>query len=404
MRVSSIHGLGSHGLWLVLVLLAITPNRLAGQDFSHSISFCTGFGMTTSIALGDIDGDGDLDLLFGSGRHVAQPDSVFLNDGRGNFYARRALHDEPDKTYGVAFGDVDKDGSLDVVVANDAGDPARIYLNDGKGNFRMSRWLGSGREARRSLALGDFDGDGDLDVVLVGPGQDHIYLNNGPSRWTERALGAGGDYSLTVAVGDVDGDRDIDVLVGNRKQQSIIYLNDGTGGFSETRGFGTGKDDTVSVALGDMDGDKDLDIVVGNWEERNAVYLNDGRGHFSPGPTFGDGKEQTWSVALGDIDLDGDLDVVAGRRGISTTFVDSNGDGRPDRWVDQNRNEPSRVYLNNGRGVLIAGSSVGTGNDKTRPVALGDLDGDGDLDVVVGNDCEPNAVFFNSLRNPSPPR
>jgi hypothetical protein len=69
--------------------------------------------------------------------------------------------------------------------------------------------------------------------------------------------------------------------------------------------------------------------------------------------------------------------------------------------VDENRNQPNRIYLNDGSARFTPGASFGTGNDKTRPVAAGDLDGDGDVDIVVGNDCEPNAVFFNSLRTPT---
>jgi len=260
------------------------------------------------------------------------------------------------------------------------------------------RGLGSGREARRAVALGDLDGDADLDVVLVGPGQDHVYLNGGGS-WTEHALGGGTDQTLSVSVADLDGDRDLDIAVANRGQRpNLLYINDGRAGFAETRSFGAGPEDAVSIAVGDLDRDGDLDIVTGNWAQSNAVYLNDGRGHFTPSRPFGTGSEQTWTVVLGDMDLDGDLDVVAGVRGITSIQIDSDGDGQPDRWVDENRNEPSRIYLNDGTGRFSPGSPFGTGNEMTRPVAVGDLDRDGDLDIVMGNDCRTNTVFYNSLR------
>jgi large repetitive protein len=369
------------------------------QTFSQSLSFCSAFEQTAAVGLADIDADGDLDLLFGNGRHVPELNWLYSNDGFGNFYGRRALDTEPDRTYGVAFGDIDRDGDVDVVVANDRGDAAKVHLNDGKGVFRVAHWLGNGRDSRRAIALGDLDGDKDLDIVLVGPGQDHFYLNNGTAGWTEKPLAARQDYSLSVVVADMDGDGDLDIVVGNRnKQQNVIYLNDGAANFPETRNFGTGKDESVSVAVADIDHDNDPDIVVGNWEEVNAVYLNDGKANFAAGANFGTGKEQTWSVALGDVDLDGDLDIVAAHRGVTTIQVDGDGDGKPDRWVDQNRDEPGQVYLNDGRGRFTAASAFGTGNDKSRPIALGDVDGDGDLDIVIGNDCEPNTVFFNALR------
>lgn len=75
-------------------------------------------------------------------------------------------------------------------------------------------------------------------------------------------------------------------------------------------------------------------------------------------------------------------------------------DGKPDRIGLAPLNVPSRVYVNNGKGVFSPGPVIASGNDNTRPVALGDVDGDGDgdSDIVMGNDCQPNHVFFNSLR------
>lgn len=385
----------------VLAVLISTPLALAAQTFSQSVTFCSAAEHTTSIALGDIDGDRDLDIVFGNGRHLAETDWLFYNNGRGDFYGRRPLDNEPDRSYGVALADLNGDGALDLVVANDLGNRSALYFNDGKGAFTFLRGLGSGREGRRAVALGDLNGDGRNDVVLVGPGQDHIYINQVTGEWTEQALGAGADQTLAVALADVDGDRDLDVIVANRfEAPNLIYLNDGRGGFTESRVFGNAADDAVSVAAGDIDRDGDVDLVAGRWEQATAVYLNDGRGVFSEGQPFGSGRQQTWTVVLGDMDLDGDLDAVIGVRGVTTVQIDADGDGRPDRWVDQNRDDPSRIYLNDGSGRFSPGSPFGHGNNMTRPVAVGDVDNDGDLDIVMGNDCQPNAIFFNSLRGP----
>jgi hypothetical protein len=339
------------------------------------------------------------------GRHLAEQDSVLSNDGRGSFYGKRTLGDAADPSYGVALGDLDGDGALDAVVANDIGARSIAYRNDGRGQFTSLARLGATGHPRRAVALGDFDGDGDLDVILVGLGQDHLYFNEGKGqRWTERMLGspAGGEARGTgVAVADLDADKDLDIVVPGRYEgESHIYLNDGKGNF-DTQRFGQRPDDPTSVAVGDIDGDGDPDIVTANWEQPHAVYVNDGRGRFSASGTFGSGNEPSWSVVLGDIDLDGDLDAVVGNGNLDFWEDDADGDGRSDRFGHQARNAPSRVYMNNGRGQFSPGAAVDSGGDNARPIAIGDVDRDGDLDIVMGNDCQPNHVFFNSLRSPT---
>ena len=386
--------------------LTFTAVPTQAQTFSRWSSLCAGVERTTGVALGDLDGDGDLDAVFAMGRHLAEQDSVLSNDGRGNFFGKRSLGDAADPSYGVALGDLDGDGALDAVVANDIGARSIAYKNDGRGQFTSLARLGATGHPRRAVALGDFDEDGDLDVVLVGMGQDHLYFNEGKGqRWTERTLGspAGGESRGTgVAVADLDADKDLDIVVPGRYEgESHIYLNDGKGNF-DTQKFGKGPDDPTSVAVGDVDGDGDPDIVTANWEQQHVVYVNDGRGRFSAFGTFGTGNEPSWSVVLGDIDLDGDLDAVVGNGNLDFWEDDVDGDGRPDRFGHQARNTPSRVYMNNGRGQFSPGAAIDSGGDNTRPIAIGDIDRDGDLDVVMGNDCQPNYVFFNSIRSITP--
>jgi hypothetical protein len=154
----------------------------------------------------------------------------------------------------------------------------------------------------------------------------------------------------------------------------------------------------TGVAVGDIDADGDLDIVTVNWLQPHAVFFNDGHGRFPESRKFGAGDEQTWSVVLGDMDLDGTLDVVVGNANASCCSEDTNGDGRPDRMGQESRHVPRRIYVNEGRGALTPWRDIGAGSDDTRPLALGDVDGDGDLDVVMGNDCQPSYVFFNPVR------
>jgi hypothetical protein len=102
------------------------------------------------------------------------------------------------------------------------------------------------------------------------------------------------------------------------------------------------------------------------------------------------------------MDLDGDLDALIGNVNIGFWNVDLDGDKRVDLFGRETRQEPSRLYVNDGRGRFSPGSALSTGTDQTRPVALGDLDGDWELDVIMGNTCQPNLIFFNPVRGTKP--
>ena len=383
----------------------------AAVDFSRWAALCQGVEHTASVALGDINRDGDLDLVLGNGRHFRELDWVYTNDGNGMFYGKRPLGSEPDGTYGVALGDVDGDGALDAVVANDIGNRSIVYRNDGHGNFALLASLGKYpalfSHERRAVALGDLDMDGDLDIVAGGVSQDHLYLNDRQGReWRELPFGTrepGTDpRSTSVALGDIDRDGDLDiVLPGRYASRSFIYLNDGHAGFGEAREFGAAADDMTAVALSDLNADGHLDIAAVNWQQPHQIFLNDGKGQFRPAGTFGGTVDQAWSIASADFDGDGDTDLIVGNSNIGYWSEDLTRDGRPDRGGNTRGLAPSRIYWNDGVGKFSAGPAVGIGSDDTRPVALGDVDGDGDIDVVMGNDCQPSQVFFNSLRTPT---
>ncbi len=174
-----------------------------------------------------------------------------------------------------------------------------------------------------------------------------------------------------------DGDGDLDALVvGLLDRPESVWRNDGTGGFAlhpAAPSFGGGN--STDAALGDLDGDGDLDAVVANALAPTTVWLNDGTGAFTPHPSvpaFGLGLST--DVTLGDLDGDGDLDaIVANAGGL-----------------------PETVCLNDGSGGFAphpGADSFGGGNSGA--VGLGDLDGDGDLDVVVAQANAPNAVWVN---------
>jgi len=315
--------------------------------------------------------------------------------GSGQFPISNTFGTGNDSTSVLALGDVDGDGDLDLVVGNDW-EQNRLYLNDGDGTFdTISYTFGPGSDRTYALALGDVDGDGDLDLAAgniqaelvhagdydplpaMPGGQNVLYLNDGadnPFDTITHTFGTG-DYTFGLALGDVDGDGDLDLAVANANlfegEQNVLYLNDGDGNPFDTitHTFGSSSDYTLSLALGDVDGDGDLDLAAGNINEQNVVYLNDGVDNpfDTITHTFDTSTDYTARVALGDVDGDGDLDLAAG-----------------------NINEQNVVYLNNGAGNPFdtITHTFGTGSDRTSGLALGDVDGDGDLDLAVGNYAE----------------
>jgi len=336
-----------------------------------------GGDFTQALVAGDVDGDGYLDLIVGN---WGQMNVVYLNDGDGAFDTTAYdFGTGSDATTALALGDVDGDGDLDLVVGN-LNEQSMVYLNDGDGTFdTTSHNLGPGADSTFALALGDVDGDGDLDVVVGNWGQSMVYLNDGDGAFDtlSHTVGGGGDNTRALALGDVDGDGDLDLVLGRDGQQNTVYLNDGDGAFDTTSySLSPSSDATYALAAGDVDGDGDLDLAVGNWSQQGVVYLNDGDGAFDTiSHTIGAASDNTRSLALADVDGDGDLDLAAANNGTQNV-----------------------VYLNDGDGAFDTTSrAFGAGGDTTaRTLAAGDVDGDGDLDLAVGNDGPQNVVYLNA--------
>jgi hypothetical protein len=222
------------------------------------------------VALGDVDGDGDLDAfvanlgMYTSGR----ANDLWLNDGVGIFSKSSQSLGESHST-SVALGDLDNDGDLDAFVANRDDQANKVWLNDGLGAFSEFQSLGS--EDSESVALGDLDGDGDLDAFVAnGSSQGNtVWLNDGTGAFVgTQGLGRLGYTSL----GDVDGDGDLDAFVA-KNGANTVWLNDGNGIFSHS-GQSLGSADSQRAALGDVDGDGDLDAFVANHNQVNIIWLN----------------------------------------------------------------------------------------------------------------------------------
>ncbi|NJN16424.1 MAG: VCBS repeat-containing protein [Oscillochloris sp.] len=308
-----------------------------------------------------MDGDGDLDLVFFL---EAVADRVRLNDGSGTMLAGITFGDPADANRDGTVADMDGDGDLDILAANNPG-AIKLYLNNNTA-FTSPINIGSGGFERISTA--DLDNNGRLDVIAARFNNETlIFFNDAGPSFTRSTTIRPPDavppefinYNAN-RVGDLDGDGDLDIV-----SDAFVFFNNGAGVMTsqalpaEFEGVGRS-------VLGDLDGDGDLDIVTGRSVQINEVLLNNGDGSFvrpDPPLTFDALYGPAAYMSAVDIDGDGDLDMVLGLDGFPF-------DG---------------VFLNDGSGKLTRSRTLGSAQS-----AVGDMDGDGRFDIIDANNISFN--------------
>jgi len=340
------------------------------------------------LELGDIDGDGDLDL-FVTGRPAGvfseASSAMYLNDGEGNFTKDESFSIQGLEGAAAVFSDFDMDGDLDLLVNGIPGNNGYfvgLYLNDGLGQFTLEPDVPFIASANGDVAAGDVDGDGYKDVFVSGNTllgrASTLYINDGFGNFTEAVGSTFIDIAGQAEFVDIDGDNDLD-LISSGDPSTAIHVNDGSGvftplsiDFSNVRGR--------SFALGDLDNDGDVDLLLtGQQGAFNIItdqYLNDGSGNFtlfedSTFPTTDRGK-----TAFADFDTDGDLDVL-----LSGNIEGSDGVFTHKTLLFENKGSNTFIQSDSLRGSIQAS------------VAIGDINGDLLDDLVLSGDNLDEAEF-----------
>ena len=267
--------------------------------------------LTASISAGDLDGDQDLDLVIANGRHWPQPNYLFFNHAKGRFNEQICLGRARQTSYVTRLGDLDDDGDLDIVVGNDMA-PNRIFLNDGQGEFREGGSFG-GISSVRNIRLVDLDQDGHLDILSVCRGRPNLFfLNNGKGKFEKgRPFGSGDDSTIDVAAGDFNRDGFIDLALANRDDQpNFILLNNGNQQFNRKVPIGKTNKQSRAIILEDFNSDGHLDVAVANIGSTNYLHINDTQGGFKQPIAFGEPTANSYALAAADMDQDNDLDLI----------------------------------------------------------------------------------------------
>jgi hypothetical protein len=380
------------------------PMQTSGLNFAPAIAYGSGGSETFSVAVGDFNGDGKLDLV------VANADSntvgVLLGNGDGTFQTAVTYGSGGEQPYSVAVEDFRGDGKLDIVVANQsscgtcAAGLVGVLLGNGDGTFQTAVTYGSGGNTAQGVAVADMNGDGKPDILVANQiscdactdGGVGVLLGNGDGTFqTAVTYDSGGNTADSVAVADANGDGKLDLVVANADSNTVgVLLGNGDGTFQTAVTYGSGGSGVYSVAVEDFRGDGKLDIVVANCgisscsnvqDGSVGVLLGNGDGTFQTAVTYGSGGIETFSVSVGDFNGDGKPDIVV------TNCGSSNCSGVQTGIVG--------VLLGNGDGTFQTAVTYGSGGEQPYSVAVGDFNGDGKPDLVVANIQSSVGVLIN---------
>jgi hypothetical protein len=337
-----------------------------------------------SVAVGDFDGDGNLDLAV-SVYSIFTPLSdltILLGNGKGKFTQGPVVSAAGQNVNNAVVADFNGDGNLDLAISLPDANEYQVLLGNGDGSF--TPLTPASAAAIFSVATGDFNDDRKPDLVLVNPGGESvtILLGNGDGTFTERSLLSIPGGPQSIAVGDLNLDGKLDVAVVDYSTQSVtVLLGNGDGSFTKMASQPATGVEPLSIAIGDFNGDGVPDLAVSNQNYGYpnpgtvTVFLGNGKGNFHSTPV----SPETGSIP--------DTILVA----------DFNGDGKPDLLTSNAGSNTISLLLGEGHGAFAEAQSFAAGTDPLG-AALGDFNGDGILDVAVANNTTASATVLLTKR------
>ena len=375
-----------------LDLIVVGPNRIylnnqTATPFTASFISFSGSTSTNQVAFGDVDNDGDLDLF--AANNSTFTDYLYLNNGSTTtpfsdpaIAVNTTTYDSND----AEMADMNGDGLLDLVIASDQS-PIVVLLNNGSSSNPFTSTplnVPNNYGNTRAIDVGDIDNDGDMDIVSANyAGDSYYYLNNGTNDPFSHVVNPpalrlndnGSEWNVRLT--DINNDGYLDAIYPRSRRvllntkTSTPFLDPTDGSYSQYVILidlaATGID---NCAFGDADADGDIDIYLAASNNIDRIYINEGFATPFSGVNRSDitsARLISSTVKVVDFDGDTNLDVVVAYNGGGT---------------------PNQIYINNGTNTPFDGVTplnITSDNHSTRDIAVGDLDNDGDLDTVSAN-------------------
>jgi hypothetical protein len=373
-------------LSFTVALFAVAAGVSQAQQFQQQVGAMPGpVVWSEAIKPIDADGDGWLDLIISN---LNTAPTLLMNHGQvggvPQFVDETSTRIPAGYTQagkGMTVCDVNGDGYPDIIFANTSNTQPRILMNDGTGHFTdqtSTRFPVINLDAF-GVAFGDVNGDGALDLCFCDAANTqkaHLFINDGTGHFTDQPTwlnAVAKPVAQNVAMIDIDGDFDLDIIVDGKSAGTQLYINDGTGHFTfQGSVLPAGSTQTYSTEWADLDNDGDID------------------GFYISLSGFNEGTGQCNLIPGGTLTYTGSTATLAGHNGDDdneVVFIDANNDGILDALVGSLGNSQEKLYLNNG--TFAAGSFVyqtngfSTVTDSTLDLCIGDFDKDGRYDIAT---------------------
>jgi hypothetical protein len=371
-------------LFIICFVGALSQRAVAQQvlpNYDRILLLDEKVDTTANISLGDLDGDGHLDILLAKGRHWPIVDKILLGDGKGGIRKAYDLGKVADRSFSGCLADFNGDGFLDIAISNDNPDPKLVYLNDGKGNFSIGSEFGLPTWDTRNASVADVNRDGLPDIIVANRGNassvNYVCLNRGKGKFDSNCIPFAQYPATTISPADINHDGFVDLVVPHRDGgQSYVYLGGSDVTFPDTRRIPFGPADARirMAAVADLNGDSLLDIVTIDETKGVDIYFGQKDNTFSAGISIAGPEIVPYALTIADLNKDGKMDIIVGH-------VEA----------------PSSVFFNDGTGRHYTEVHFGDSKGTVYGFSIGDFDEDGKLDIAAGRSDAPSVLYFGGI-------